>query len=776
MRRFPPAEGSPDRERETGSSRSGDGEHAVQPVQPSWIATERDGQLAAALRRDSTRHESTLAELAQMLAARRGTFFAVAGAILALAVGYLVLAPPVYETSILIHVGLRERPVPAFEEELTDLFETRNPTEGEMRILRSRTLLESVVSQLGLEVDARPRTFPVLGGPLARAHGGNAPAPARFGLEQYAWGGERIRVSAFTVSDALLGRPVILTALEGGRFRVATTEGAQLAEGTVGTPVTGSAGGVGIDLHVAELVARPGTEFVVTKRHRLDVIGELQRNVRIAEQGRNTGLVMVSLAGPEPSRISAVLDALARDYLRLSVERTSAKAAKTLEVLEAQLPVLKANVDKAEQSFNAFRQEHGTTGDLSLEAQSTLARMGEIDRAIADNDLQRADLGGFTERHPLVEAHAKKAARLRAQRAAMEARMRRLPELELATARLARQVRAATDLYTLLSNRAEELRVVKSGWIGDAQIVEQAVTPNRPSGPNARLVLIIASVLGLIGGIAAALGRNAFDRGAKDAEEIESGAGIRVIATIPRSAAQRRLSSLQGRGRIPPLAVASPRDAAVEELRRLRTSVEYALLRARNNVVAIGGLAPNAGKSVVSVNLAHLLAAAQGRVLLVDADLRRGCLHRYFGLEGRPGLAEVVTGAVPLEGALHHTDHPNLDVLPTGKLPADPAELLAGAAFEALLPELGRRYRAVVVDTAPILAVTDGALVGRHAGVNLIVIRAGEHPVGEVRAALREYAQDGVVVHGAVLNDVTPASRRYGRSGHYRRYELVRTT
>ncbi|HYG66061.1 MAG TPA: CpsD/CapB family tyrosine-protein kinase, partial [Anaeromyxobacteraceae bacterium] len=244
--------------------------------------------------------------------------------------------------------------------------------------------------------------------------------------------------------------------------------------------------------------------------------------------------------------------------------------------------------------------------------------------------------------------------------------------------------------------------------------------------------------------------------------------------TIPHSSTQRKLTRRSRRGRITPLTFANPGDPAIEEVRGLRTTVQLALRRSRNNVIAIGGLAPKAGKSFVSVNLAQLLAAAEGRVLLVDGDLRRGGLHRYFGLEPQPGVVEVVTGAATLDEALRPTDTPHLDLLPAGRLPGNPAELLAGAPFEALLGELGRRYDVVLVDTPPILSVADSALVGRHAGVNLLVLRAGEHSLGEILAALRRLVQNGVTIRGAVLNDVRPRWGRYGRTARYRRYELVR--
>lgn len=715
--------------------------------------------------------DPTIPELAWTLIDRRWTIVGVAAAVLALAVLYLFVTPSTYQASVLIQVEGRSRPVTAFQD-LAALFQEQTPTEGEMRIMKSRGLLEAVVRQLGLDLDVRPRTLPFIGEAIAARYAGSAPAPARLGMARFAWGGERIRVDGLTVSSGLVGQPLVLTALEGGRYRIAASDGTVLAEGEVGKRVTGTDGERSVELLVSELTARPRTEFTVLKRRTIAVIEGLQGALRIEEQGRATGLVEVSLAGDDPSRVAAIIDAVSTTYRRQSVERTSAEAAKTLQILEAQLPVLKTNLDRAERALNGFRQKNGTV-NLSLEVEAMLRRIGDIDRSIAENELRGADVFRRTEQHPDVSTLAERRDALRSQRAAIEERMRALPNLELEFTRLSRQVRVATELYTLVLNRAEELRIVKSGWIGNARVLEQAAVPYRPVSPKPGLVLTLAMLVGLAGGVAIALVRNAFDDGVRDPDEIEAGTGLPVFATIPRSRAQRRLARRGRRGRLDALSVVTPGEPAVEDLRALRTGVQFALLRSSNNIVAIGSPAPRAGKSFVSVNLAHLLAASDGRILLVDADLRRGLLHRYFGLEPKPGLADVLSGEAVLDATVHRTENPNLDVLPGGQRVTNPAELLARDAFQRLLEELGRRYKVVVIDTPPILSVADAAVVGRHAGVNLLVLRAGEHSSHEIALAVKRLVQNGVTVRGAILNEVRASYRRYGRSGRYRRYDTL---
>lgn len=712
-----------------------------------------------------TPDEPTLGQLAWTVLDYRWTVLGVLATVLAVAAVYLVAAPRVYEASVLVQVDSDPAGARSGFEDLGPLFDAMTPVEAEMQMMRSRRLLEGVVEELDLDVEARPVRFPLFGDALARRYAGEEPAPPRFGLSRFAWGGEAIRIERLDVSERLVGEPLVLTVLEDGRFRIAAEDGTRLADGEVGVQATGSDGERSVAILVEELRARPGTRFALRSLPRVDAIERLDDALHVTDQGRHTGLVKLTMSGRDPERTASVLNALSALYLKQNVERTSAEAAKTLAVLELQLPVLKRNLDRAEVALTRFRLANRTI-DLSAEAEAMLERVGEIDRAISEIELRKEDLHRYTPSHPDLPGLDGRLARLRSQRAAVEAEMRVLPDRELRSTRLSRQVRVATELYTLVLHRAEELRIVKSGWVGNARVLEPAAAPHRPATPRPAPVLALALVLGAVGGVVAATARRHLDPGVKHPEEIEAGTGLPVFATIHRSPAQRALSR-RADGPRRPLAAVDPSDPAVEELRALRSGVQFSLARAQSAIVAVSGLAPLAGKSFVSANLAHLLASGDGRVLLVDGDLRRGVLHRSFGLEGSPGLSDVASGAAELDAAIRRTDAPSLDVLPAGTPTGMPAELLAGEPFARLVAELGRRYRAVVVDTPPVLSVSDAALVARHAGVTLLVVRAGQHAIQEIDWAVRRLAQSGVRVRGAVLNDVRPSAAWAGRVRRY---------
>ena len=358
-------------------------------------------------------------------------------------------------------------------------------------------------------------------------------------------------------------------------------------------------------------------------------------------------------------------------------------------------------------------------------------------------------------------------ARLQAERTDLEARFRRLPANELQSARRLRDVRVASELYVLLLNKSQELKVVKSGTIGNVRILDAAAVPIEPVSPKAARTLALALLAGLFLGIAAAFLMKALDLGVEDPERLEAELGVPVYGSVPHSDVQQSRGKAAGRRSksVPVLAVTDPGDLAVEALRSLRTSLQFALAEARNNVVAIGGPSPSIGKSFVSVNLAHLVADSGRRVLLIDADLRKGHLHAYFGGERGVGLAEVIAEGGDPARAVRASSSPTLSFMGMGEVPPNPSELLSSRRYEEVITWASRAYDVVIVDTSPILAVTDAALAARPAATNFLVLRAGQHPVREVAAAVKRLAQNGVKPHAIILNDVRPR-RGYSYSGY----------
>jgi tyrosine-protein kinase Etk/Wzc len=710
--------------------------------------------------------ELSLAEALGVVSDGKWLIALTAAATLALGVLYALLATPVYRTDLLVQVEEKSRDMGALDE-LSALFSGSSPTEAEIEILRSRTLVGSVVDELKLDIGVAPRFFPVVGRAVARWRRGEEPASPVLGLSSYAWGGERIAVQRLEVPPHLEGEELVLVAGEGGRFTVLGPERELLLAGEVGRSPSSEAG---LATFVAELRARPGTEFRLVKSSRAGAVERLRRGLVITEVGKKSGIIRLELEGIDRRLIAATLDALARGYLRQNVDRRSAEAEKTLQFLETQLPTLKSNLDAAESALNLYRSRKGSV-DLTLETQGQLARAVEVEKLLSELEVQRAELRQrFTESHPVLMAMRQKEAQLHGERASIEGKIKQLPQAELESARLMRDVKVANELYMSLLNKAQELRVVKSGTIGNVRIIDTAAVAREPVSPKKTASAMLALMLGLGLGVALAFARKALDRGVEDPDVIEQRLGIGVYAAVPHSA---RVGELERDARkakakaTPVLAVADPSDVAVESLRSLRTSLEFALVETRSNVIMVAGPSPAVGKSFVSINLATVLADTGKRILLVDGDMRKGRLHRQLGLERSPGLSEVISGAATLDEAVRPTTAPNVSILPTGRVPPNPSELLASERFRLTVAELSRRWDIVLVDTAPILAVTDAALIGRAAGMTLVVVRSGRHPLREIALAVKRLGQSGVRPHGFVLNDVQPRSGVLGAKYSY---------
>ncbi len=703
-----------------------------------------------------------LAEQLHVVLDARWQVLAVVAVAVALGGAYAWLATPIYRSDVLLQVEDKKSGMGALGE-ISGMFGDSSPAETEIEILRSRGVAGEVVDALRLDLMAEPARLPLLGRAIARRHEEDTVAGAPPGLGGYAWGGERLRVDRLGVPESLLGQQLTLVAGQPGRYDLLDPDGKLLGAGVVGAPF--AAGGV--TLQVAELRARAGTRFRLARLPREAAIQALQEDLRIAEKGKKTGILTVSLEGPDRDRIAAILDTLAAAYLRQNVERKSAEAGKTLRFLESQLPLLRAGLQTAEVELERYQTRKGGL-DVSLATQAVVARSVEVEKASSELRLEVASLRQrFTETHPALLALRDKLRRLDGERASIEARLKTLPEAELESARRLRDVKVASELYLTLLNRAQELKVVKEGTLGNVRILDAALLPVKPVSPKPGRIVALALLLGLLGGVGLAFARRALDQGVEDPDQLERASGIPVFVSVPfsRVEADRATTSASSSRPVPLLASAEPRDLAVESLRSLRTALQFALVEAETQVVAVGGPAPGVGKSFVTANLGLLLAEAGKRVVLVDADIRRGTLHRFFGLGRGPGLADVIAG-LPLEQALRGTGQPGLTVLTSGALPPNPAELLASDRLARLIAELAARFDLVLLDTPPVLAVTDAALVARHASVNLLVARSGQHPLRELLTAVRLLGRSGIRVNGFVLNGVR-LDRGLGRRSAY---------
>lgn len=369
---------------------------------------------------------------------------------------------------------------------------------------------------------------------------------------------------------------------------------------------------------------------------------------------------------------------------------------------------------------------------------------------------------------------------IRASQAAVDqfdADLRAIPVREVEFARLLREQKLLNEVYLQLQGRLKEAEVTEAVETGNTLIVDAAEVPDKPISPRPVVNLALGTVLGLMLGFAAALGRVITDtrvRTLRDVEEVVP--GIPVVGTVPQfgngngkwAGAQRYLpwrGNVLARTRpVPALTSTTSSATAAEAYRGLRATLSRAGQESVPECLVVTSSLPGEGKTTTAANLALALAQQGRSVVLVDADLRRGMIHEVFGLSAEPGLAQVLRGSATLGAVLQeHRVNGNapLTLLPSGGVAPGCAELLGSDAMRDLLQQLRTRFDLVVVDTPPLNVVADAALIAAMADATLLVTRAGHTDRRALETALGRVEQLNIPLAGVVLNGTATEHEPY---------------
>ena len=699
----------------------------------------------------------------------------VTGAFMVAGVAYALLATPVYQATALIQVEAKKNDPLGFSD-ISSMLGKESPSATEIELIKSRKNIGAAVDNLKLDIEVEPNHFPLLGEFMARRFKPDAQTPVAtplLGMNSYAWGGEELKISELVLPAELLGKQLTLVSGEPGTFTLLDDDDNLLVKGQVGKAIDEN----GIKLLVEKLQANPGTTFSVVRQPRLTTIMGYQKALDISERGKESGMIGMALEDTDPAAAIKTLNEIARLYVQQNIERTSAEAAQSLGFLKDQLPQVRKDLEKAENALNAF-QIRSKSIDISLEAKAILDQIVALDTSISTLKLQQAEMDRkFTPQHPAYRALMGQLAELTAKQNRLAKQVEGLPSTQQELLSLTRDLKVSTEIYTQLLNKSQELDVMRAGAVGNVRLIDTADVDMRfPVKPKKTLIVLIATLLGAFLAIAYVLFRKALNRGVQNPDDIEK-LGLPVYASIPFSSLQKveDEKSPGGRGTraTPLLASSHPTDLAIEGLRSLRTSLHFAMLEADNNRLMISGPSPKVGKSFVSSNLAAVIAQSGQRVLLVDVDMRKGYIHKMFGIPVENGLSDVLAKRCDLSTAIHKTEVENLDVIGRGQIPPNPSELLMHKNFTEFLEQVSANYDQVILDTPPFLAVTDAAIVGRQSGTNLIVTRFELNPAREVELTMRRFAQNGIDLKGAIFNGVEKrASAKYGYGAYgYYNYE-----
>lgn len=688
-------------------------------------------------------------------------------------VAVAILSTPIYKATALIQVEESSPSVPGLDD-MAGMFESSSEAVTEIELLKSRSVIGEAVDTLKLNIIAEPKLFPVIGGKIYRGFVAEQPnelASPLLGASSYAWGGESINVFRFDVPKALEGKEFELVTEKNNRYKLINPDGETVLTGTVGQDEQSGF----YNLTIRSLNARPGTTFTLVKNNRYRTVVELQQEISASEKGKDSGIITLAYEHKSSAHAEKVLNKVSQIYVRRNVERNSAEAKKSLDFLEVQLPEVKKQLEQSEQRFNDYQKQRKSI-NITLETQGVLEQIVELDTTLQELELKRLELSRkFKREHPAYQGIVKQIQAVQEEKQQLTSKVSNLPETQQELLRLTRDVEVGNEIYMLLLGKTQELDIVRAGTVGNVRVVDvAAVDTTEPVKPKKALIAVVATLLGGFLAVAIVLIQKAMHRGVEDPNEIEA-LGLPVYASVPYSDYQNKLSGFAERARKNKvnkpksiLALDNPADLSIEALRSLRTSLHFAMMEAKNNIIAISGPSPSVGKSFISVNLATVLAQSGKKVLIVDADMRKGYLQTQFGLMWDNGLSDYLSGRLNLAQVTKPTKVEGLSVVTRGQIPPNPSELLMHSNFSQFIEEVSAEYDLIIIDTPPILAVTDPAIVSAHSGTTLLVARFGQNHVREIELTRNRFEQNGIDVKGVVFNGVVKkASNAYGYYGYY---------
>ncbi|EMY0075783.1 polysaccharide biosynthesis tyrosine autokinase [Escherichia coli] len=672
-----------------------------------------------------------------------------------LALLYAIFATPIYQADALIQV--EQKQANAILSNLSQMLPNSQPQSApEITLLGSRMILGKTVDDLNLQIRAKQDYFPVFGRGLARLLGEKP---------------NNISISRLYIKNSEGDEvpEIKLTVLDERNYKLDV--GDLVLKGKTGSLLEKD----GIALLVDKIEATPGTTFSIKYVSRLKAISDLQEALEVADQGKNTGMLGISLTGDNPVLIEKIVDSISNNYLAQNIARQAAQDAKSLDFLNEQLPQVRSDLDLAEDKLNKYRQQNDSV-DLSLEAKSVLDQIVNVDNQLNELTFRESEISQlYTKEHPTYKALLEKRKTLQDEKAKLNKRVANMPGTQQEILRLSRDVESGRAVYMQLLNRQQELSISKSSAIGNVRIIDNAVTEIKPVKPKKILIVLIGIVFGGIVSIGLVLLRVFLRKGIESPEQLEE-VGCNVYASIPVAEAYTKIteqskkwSRKENKINQGFLAVDNPADLAIEAIRGLRTSLHFAMMESRNNVLMISGASQNAGKTFVSSNLSAVIAQTGKKVIFIDTDMRKGETHKLFNVSNDNGLSDILSGKISIEKSIKKISSAGFDYISRGMAPPNPAELLMHKRFAELINWASENYDIVVLDTPPILAVTDPAVIGHYAGTTLLVARFELNTVKEIEVSIKRFENTGIQVKGCILNGVVKkASSYYGYGySHY---------
>ena len=616
---------------------------------------------------------------------------------------------PSYRSDILLQVNVKGNKQGLALGEMGALLDVSTPSAAEMELIKSRVVLDHVVNEEKLCFSA----IPLNKQDRLLHHEG------RMDLE--------LLVIPRAFQEAK-GKLVARVTADSSAYEVIGLEGEVVLSGSVGETYRKPFAGDTLVICVKSLTATVGQTFLLSAVHPQIAAASLLKGLSISEEGKNSGIIRVSLENRYADRVAAILNTIANTYLKQNIEMRSAEAKKTLAFLEEQLPGVKAKLDSAEQKLTSFRNSKGTI-DLTGETRVHLEKDVSLQQRLIELEQKKQEaLRLFRAEHPTVRTIEEQQSRLRRELAKQQRSAATLPVVQQEVLSLQEEVEVNNKLYTNLLNNIQQLRVVQAGEVGNVRVVDKAYEPLQPSKPNRKLIFLGVVAAFLLLGCFIVYIRRMLANGVCSSSEVEQATGVGVYGKLPMLDGKTQNDVMK------PCVSVKPDDPFAEGIRALRTALEFSVFSDGKKVLMVSGLVQGVGKSFVSTNLAASFAMSGKKVLLVDMDLRRGHLFKH----SQKGLCEMLEKEdYSDEYVVKVTD--NFYVLGSGARVVNPGGLLNSSRFSAFLDAFKDKYDLIVLDTPPVFQCSDALLVEKHADYLLCVLKHAAHTIESIQDALNTF-------------------------------------
>lgn len=678
-------------------------------------------------------------------------FFAVLG--LVIGVLYSRYVNPTFKSDAMIQIEENSKGVAALGADISELIGSEaSKAQTEAELIRSRMILEPVVDLLHLRIRLSDPNIGFLDKIKSNSTDTQINTPE--GVSLNTKDGE-LKVSQFNVSQGYLNQPFVLTRSATG---FVLNNGFDDFKGEMGKSYLFKGTDGQIQITVNSLPAE-GYPVNISKQSLQITTERINSALSVVEKGKQTGIIQLSMTGANQQQTSLILKQIVLSYIEQNQSRGSEETTKTISFMETQIPTLKKRLEDSEDIFNEFRKKYGTI-DVSKEAELLLTESSQIDVQLNELKLKKADLTTYyTEEHPLVVQINEQLTVLNARRQEIDDTIVGLPEIQREFLQLSADTTINREIYLTLLKNYEQLKIVKAGQIGFARVIDLPISTYRAIAPKKLQIIILALLLGAMLGTMLVLLKNLLRSVVKDPNRLEAKTGVPVIATIPRSSILSRLSkNKKAPSRL--LAYADNDSMSYEAVKSLRTSLMFGMpakskagLRAQ--VILITGESPEVGKSFISSNLSEVFSQLDKKVLIIDADMRLGELHKVFNMSQDDGLADYFQqDSHTLADIIHSTSLDNVDFIPRGKKPHNPASLLSSDKFRTLMTELNAHYDYIIIDSPPVLAASDALTLAQYADKVLMVTRYDKSIEGQMVYAINQLNKANIRVDGIVLNDM----------------------